>query len=122
MSVVERSVFYAVCILAGFAIGYFISVRKRGGGAMSDVCRETNNPQLRWKRVSDLHKVSECGRYIVERKQDYSQHPAMTYVYAAKRAHAQMAATLPLGTFESFDLAAAACERDLADQPQPKGN
>lgn len=87
----------------------------------ADVSRPTNYPQLQWKRLGDLRKVSECGRYLVSRRPDYSAHPAMTYEYIAERQ--RMSDTEKhLGTFETFDLAAEACERDLADQPQPKGN
>lgn len=83
-----------------------------------DVSRSTNNPQLQWRRVSDLRKVSECGRYLIDRRPDYTKHPMMTYQYTAKRADQQVIAPSP---FETFDLAAAACERDLSEQPQPKG-
>lgn len=81
--------------------------------------RETNNPQLRWRRASDMRMTSECGRYVVDRQPNYAQYPAMTYEYVAKRMNFQ---ANPLGTFKSFDLAAGACEWDLSSQPQPKGN
>lgn len=74
---------------------------------------------LAWNRVSDLRKASTCGRYVVDREPHYDDHPAVGYRYTAKRTDLQ---ANPLGTFETFDLAAAACERDLAAQPQPKGN
>ncbi|HEY0684726.1 MAG TPA: hypothetical protein VGD45_20485 [Steroidobacter sp.] len=85
---------------------------------MSDVHRETNNPQLLWKLVSDMRKVSMCGRYVIDREPHYDNFPAMDYRYVAKRLDLQ---ANPIDTCKSFDLAAAACERHLSAQPQPKG-
>lgn len=86
---------------------------------MSDTPRETNNPQLQWRQLSDTRKASICDRYVVDRQPSYAQHPAMTYEYVAKRA-ADLQAN-PLGTFETFALAADACERDLTMQQAQKG-
>lgn len=85
-----------------------------------DVPCEKNIPTLQWTRISDMRKQSGCGRYIVDRAPDHSKHPAMTYEYVAKRLHTS-AAVEYLGTFEAFELAAAACERNLSAQPQLKG-
>lgn len=74
--------------------------------------------KLDWRQLSDTRKASICDRYVVDRQPSYAQYPAMNYEYVAKRADLQ---ANPLGTFETFDLAAAACERDLSEQPQPKG-
>lgn len=91
------------------------------GAAMSaptDVPRETNNPQLRWKRVSDIRMASDCDRYTVDREPHYDGYPAVGFRYCAK--HADLQAN-PLGTFETFALAAAACEVDLTMQQTQKG-
>lgn len=72
--------------------------------------RETNNPQLRWKCVSDMRKASLCGRYVVDRTPNFDNHPMMGYAYTAKRADGTR---ISPSHFVSFNLAAAACERDL---------
>lgn len=64
---------------------------------------------LAWRQLSDTRKASTCDRYVIDRMPSYAQFPAMTYEYTAKRADLQ---ANPLGTFETFELAAAACERD----------
>jgi hypothetical protein len=74
---------------------------------------------LAWKRLSDTRKASECNRYVVDRQPCYANYPAMDYEYVAK--HAANLQTDPLGTFETFELAAEACLRDLINQLTQKG-
>lgn len=74
---------------------------------------------LSWRQLSDTRKASVCDRYVVDRMPSYAQHPAMTYEYIAK--HAANLQANPLGTFETFELAAAACEQDLTKQQTQKG-
>lgn len=68
---------------------------------------------LNWRRVSDMRKESECGRYVVERAPNFENHPAMGYAYTPKKADGTR---VHPSDFVTFELAAAACERDLIDQ------
>lgn len=70
---------------------------------------------LAWKRLSDTRMASECNRYVVDREPHYDNHPAVGFRYAAKRANLQAD---PLGTFETFALAATACEGDQINRPK----
>jgi hypothetical protein len=74
---------------------------------------------IKWSRLSDLRMISTCGRYTVDREPHYERFPATDFRYVAKRA-ADLQAN-PLGTFETFALAADACERDLTMQQTQKG-
>lgn len=67
---------------------------------------------LQWRQLSDTRMATTCSRYTVDREPHYDDHPAVGFRYCAKRGDMQ---ANPLGSFETFALAAEACERDFAD-------